>query len=157
MSFSSEMIEYNPQCEASDKPGSLSVIPLLYVAALFLLHIKPKQRNTVTVEVVEEVELEPSENISAPPPAKTVTQKLEAIRVPSIPKGDLRQSIIYALAEFGPQTAKEILATIGNDFPDLPLKGKQGVGLNSHLYSMKNNKILGTFDATPPVWFVIEA
>lgn len=154
------MIEYNPQCDASDKPGSLSVIPLLYVAALFLLHIKPKKRNTVTVEVVEEVkeiDMEPAENISIPPPVKTTTQKLGAIRVPPIQQGDIRQSIIYALAEFGPQTAKEILATIHNEFPDLPLKGKHGLGLNSHLYTMKKAKTLGTFDATPPVWFIIES
>ena len=156
MSLSSEMVEYNPQCNDSDNPSSLSVVPLLYVAALLLLHMKPKQRQPITFEVVEEVEVE-VEDISPPTlPTKVGTRKLEAILVPSIQQGDLRQSIIYALAEFGPQTAKDLLNTLSDDFPDLPLKGKQGTGLNSHLYSMKKNKILGTSDASPPLWFVIE-
>ena len=100
---------------------------------------------------------EPAENISSPVASvKTGTRKLEAILVPPFRQVDLRQSIIYALAEFGPQTAKDILVTISADFPDLPLKGKQGLGLNSHLYSMKKDKVLGTSDDSPPIWFVIE-
>ena len=161
------MVEYNPQCSDSDNPSSFSVVPLLYVAALLLFHMKPKQRKPITFEVVEKVEeveqmVEEAEqvveDISPAPilPAKVSTKKLEAIRVPSIWQGDLRQSIIYALAEFGPQKAKDLLNTLSDDFPDLPLKGKQGMGLNSHLYSMKKDKILGTSDASPPLWFVIE-
>ena len=174
MQFSSEIVQFNPQCEDSDRPGSLSFSPLLCLAALFLLQMKLKKKSPIFIEVidkeVEEVDLSlpvesqlqiltedsPKQEVVLLRTVKTAPQKLEAIRVPPVPQGDLHQSIIYALAEFGPQTAKEILNTISDDFPDLPLKGKQGVGLNSHLYSMKKDKVLGTSDSSPPVWFVIE-
>jgi len=157
MSLSSEMVQYNPQCENSDRPGLLSVVSLLYVGALLLFNMKSKHRQPVTSEVVEEAEVDIVEDIShQSPQPKAVTRKLEAIRIPPNRQGDLRQSIIYALAEFGPQMAKDLLNTLSDDFPNLPLKGKQGVGLNSHLYSMKKEKVLGTSDASPPLWFVIE-
>lgn len=174
MEFSSEIVQFNPQCEDSDRPGSLSFSPLLCLAALFLLQMKTKKKTPIFIDVieaeVEEVDINPPEDSQLQilteksiqqdavslPSGKPAPKKLEAIRVPSIQQGDLRQSIIYALAEFGPQTAKNLLNTLSDDFPDLPLKGKQGVGLNSHLYSMKKDKVLGTSDASPPVWFVIE-
>ena len=54
-------------------------------------------------------------------------------------------------------TAIQILETISTEYSDLPLRGRSGVGLNSHLFSMKKDGILHASGSVPPVWSVIEA
>ena len=80
------------------------------------------------------------------------TRKIQA----SLDYAPLRQSIIYALVEFGPQNAKQILDTISREYEYLPLRGKNGIGLNSHLFSMKKDKILISSENIPPIWSVNE-
>jgi hypothetical protein len=86
-------------------------------------------------------------------PDEKKTFKIQA----SLDYASLRQSIIYALAEFGPQNAKQILDTISRDYEQLPLRGKNGSGLNSHLFSMKKDKILKSSENIPPIWSVNES
>ena len=85
-------------------------------------------------------------------PEEKKTRKIQA----SLDYAPLRQSIIYALVEFGPQNAKQILDTISREYEYLPLRGKNGIGLNSHLFSMKKDKILISSENIPPIWSVNE-
>jgi hypothetical protein len=130
---------YNPQCQA--KMEFSLIAPILLAVMMYGVHLNKIRSQKYEVPQILEDEGE----------GPKVCLKSSLDYTP------LRQSIIYALAEFGPQTAIQILETISTEYSDLPLRGKSGVGLNSHLFSMKKDGILHASGSVPPVWSVIEA
>jgi hypothetical protein len=139
MDAPTDLTLYIPQCQA--RMDFSLIAPILLAVMLGAVHLNKTHSQKDDVPQIPEDEDEgPKVCLKA-----------------SLDYAPLRQSIIYALAEFGPQKATQILETISTEYPDLPLRGKSGVGLNSHLFSMKKDGILHASSSVPPVWSVIEA